>query len=75
MRIVVPFAIIGVASLGALSSFALARGSKPIDSCSASAVIESEAVNCTASARLCENWLKGRATYRATFPNSDRTCG
>jgi hypothetical protein len=74
MRIIVPIALVA-AAFAALSSFAFARGSKPVDSCSAAPVVEQVAESCTVSERLCENWLKGRATYRATFPNSGRTCG
>jgi hypothetical protein len=74
MRIIVPLALVA-AGFAAVSSFALARGSKPIDSCSAAPVVEPAVEACTASERLCENWLKGRAAYRAAFPNSGRQCG
>jgi hypothetical protein len=74
MRIVIPLTLVA-AGFAAISSLALARGSKPIDSCSAAAVAEPVVEICTASERLCENWLKGRAAYRATFPNAGRTCG
>ncbi|MDB5642013.1 MAG: hypothetical protein JWN07_1330 [Hyphomicrobiales bacterium] len=74
MRFVVPLALI-VAGFVALTSFALARSSRSGASCNAVPIVEPAAVDCTASERLCENWLKGRAAYRATFPNSGQTCG
>lgn len=74
MRVFVPLAVVA-AGFAVLSSLALARGSKPIASCNAAFVIEPAAEHCTASARLCENWLKGRAAFGATFPNSGRQCG
>jgi hypothetical protein len=74
MRIIVPLTLV-VAGFAGLSSLALARGSKPISACSAAAVIEPAAERCTASARLCENWLKGREAFRATFPNYGQQCG
>jgi hypothetical protein len=74
MRIIVPLALVA-AGFAALSTLALARVSKPLDSCSAAPVVEPAGETCTAGERLCENWLKGRATYRATFPGPARTCG
>lgn len=76
MRFVAPLVLIA-AAFGALSTFALARGSKPAESC---AVVEVEPVAdtaeiCTASEKLCENWLKGRAAYRNTFVKAAQTCG
>jgi hypothetical protein len=74
MRIILPLTLIA-AGVAALSSLALAGGSKSTDSCSEPRVVEPAVESCAASERLCENWLKGRAVYRATFSNSGRTCG
>ena len=75
MRIILPLTLVA-AGLAALSSLALAGGSKTADSCTPRVVEPAPAVeSCAGSERLCENWLKGRAVYRATFSNSSRTCG
>jgi hypothetical protein len=73
MRVLVPLIIVA-AGFAAVSTFAFARGEKPA-ACNAAPSIESSAENCTASAKLCENWLKGRATFRATFPKASQPCG
>jgi hypothetical protein len=74
MRIILPLTLVA-AGFAALSSLALAGGSKPTDSCSAPRAAEPAVESCAGSERLCENWLKGRAVYRATFSNSGHACG
>jgi hypothetical protein len=73
MRVAVPLAIVA-AGLAALTSFALAHSEKSVAACDARPAIEQASEMCTASARLCENWERGRATFRATFVKSAHAC-
>jgi len=73
MRVAVPLAFVA-AGFAALTSFALARSEKPAASCDATPVLEDASETCTASARLCDNWARGRATFRATFVKAGQGC-